>query len=393
MTGSTRYSNSSVAVAVTVILLGASACERLEEREPITSTMRVTITEPQVLGDQANRLPDTQRDVQVDLEAIADNNLLDESFDRVVDVKIHFLGGLTDSGLTVQMSGGRGSAMLTLPDVLGATFLWVEDASDDGATYATGTSDTLWYREPFLEDVSIPNLDRPSTWLEASRFEGKHVRVEQSKYGADGRLVVTGVYSQGYTVSDVDCSVSPCTAEPFSHMYVYTFSRPRDEHSDAIEIGHQVSWVSGGVGEFNGLTELNFPQTTLVQDGEEPAAPDESLLPEPVVVQPEWLQQPQSADGMLKLEENESGLVAVEGGVLCPLDEDYTTYSQWKLDMGLGCGVAINVISEGAVSDFDPANLDTGSVLTRVVGTVRAVNIGSFHVWIVQPRRSSDITL
>ena len=96
---------------------------------------------------------------------------------------------------------------------------------------------------------------------------------------------------------------------------------------------------------------------------------------------------------MIHLEENESGLIAVEDGVMCPLDDEYATYKQWKLDLGLGCDIPMNVISAGAVSDFDPATIAPGTTIPRVVGTLRAVNIGSFHVWIMQPRRSSDITL
>lgn len=394
MTGSTRYSNSYAAGLAAVLALGVlPACEETIERDPTTTSIRVTITEPADLGAIDDRLPDDAREVTVELEAITDTGERAADFDNTVDVQVHYLGTLTETGLTVQMSGGVGSASLSLPDVLGATFLWVEDVRDEDASFAAGTSDTLWFREPFLEDISLPDLTRPASWLQTSRFEGKQVRIEQSKHGADGRLVVTGVYAQGYTISDVNCAQAPCTTEPFNHLFIFTFGRPRDEHFDAIEIGHQVSWVSGGVGEFNGFTELNFPQTSLVQVGDDSAPPDESLLPEPVVIQASWLQSPQSATGMLKMEEIESGLAAVENGVMCELDDDYTTYKQWKLDLGQGCGPGINVISAGAVSDFDPATIIPGTVIPRVVGTIRAVNIGSFHVWILHPRRSSDITL
>jgi hypothetical protein len=375
----------------------AAACERTEERDPVPTSIAVEITSPEDLGSAESRLDFDVRDVTVSLTALDDLGQVDTSFDATLNVQVHYLGSLTPTGLTIDMTGGMGTGSLTLPRTLGATFLWIEDSipasEDDAVTFATGTSDTLWYRDPFLEDVSIVDFDRPATWLEDSLYEGKQVRVEASKHGASGRLVVTGIYTQGYTLSDVDCSVSPCVADPFNHVFVFSFNRPRDEEFRAIEIGHQVRWVSGGIGEFNGLTELNFPQTALVEDdGGDPVAPDESLLPEPVVIQSAWLTGAQSPTGMLKLEEVESGLAAVENGVLCPLDEDYETYSQWKLDLGLGCGVPINVISAGNVSDFDPADHPPGTVFSRVVGTVRAVNIGSFHVWILQPRRSSDIT-
>ncbi len=388
-----------------LLLAGLAACQTTETRERETTSIRVEITSPADLGTDADRLPDDQRTVTVQLTALDDQGDPDVAFNAPIVVQAHFLGTLTPTGIEVMMTGGMGTATFDLPPVLGATYLWAEDTLDVDRvpTYATGTSPVLWYREPFVADVSTPDLTAPSVWLESSPYEGKQVRVESSKHGATGHLIVTGIYAQGYTLSDVDCSVSPCVAEPFNHIFVFSFNRPRDEEFNAIEIGHQVEWVSGGIGEFNGFTELNFPQTALQKkmddpmtpqdEGEEIEPPDESLLPEPVVVQAAWLNGAQDPAGMIKLEENESGLMAIEGGVLCPLDEDYTTYKQWKLDVGNGCGNAFNVISAGAVSDFDPADHPAGTVFGRVVGTIRAVNIGTFHVWILQPRRSSDITL
>ena len=66
-------------------------------------------------------------------------------------------------------------------------------------------------------------------------------------------------------------------------------------------------------------------------------------------------------------------------------------YKQWKLDLGLGCQDAINVITSG-VAELDPAE-HVGEVMPRVVGTLRPVNTGSFNVWIVYPRGTSDLTL
>ena len=77
---------------------------------------------------------------------------------------------------------------------------------------------------------------------------------------------------------------------------------------------------------------------------------------------------------------------------MCELDDDYETYSQWKLDLGNGCGDAVNVITTGQVNDFSPAD-HVGQTLPRVMGTLRPVNIGSFDVWIIYPRTAEDLTL
>jgi hypothetical protein len=93
------------------------------------------------------------------------------------------------------------------------------------------------------------------------------------------------------------------------------------------------------------------------------------------------------------MERVESGLVAVDGATLCPLDDDFARYSQWKLDIGLGCARnSINVITQGQVQEFEPAPY-VGAEIPRVVGTLRPVNIGSFHVWIIYPRSIDDLEL
>src|SRR5690606_37017072 len=149
-------------------------------------------------------------------------------------------------------------------------------------------------------------------------------------------LVVTGVYAQGYTLSDVQCAdadgTPPCTTGDYDHIYVFTFSRPETEGHEPIERGHLISRVGGSVSEFNGLTELSFPQS-FVADPE----PHPELLPEPVVIQSAWL------SSRIEMERAEAALVAIEGATVCPLDDDYATYSQWKLDVGRGCGTPINV--------------------------------------------------
>jgi hypothetical protein len=147
-----------------------------------------------------------------------------------------------------------------------------------------------------------------------------------------------------------------------------------------VRPGDVVGRLTGAVSEFNGLTEVNFPQTFLA--GER----DTALLPAPTVIDPAWL------DTRIELEQVEAALVAIDGATLCPLDDDFTTYSQWKLDVGRGCGSrAFNIITKGQVPEFDPTSY-VGEVFPRVVGTLRPVNIGSFNVWIIYPRNNDDVT-
>lgn len=383
--------------ALTAVL--AAAC--VEERPGLsgTTSLRVVITAPTDLGSHEARLADDARTITVDVTALDEKGQPDPSFEATVDVYTHFLGTLSPErgGVvappSIELRGGVAEGVtLELERAFGETFLWVEDVGGDAPTFATGASPTLWYRDPYLEDVSRPPSESATNALERSPLEGKQVRISASKHGASGRLIVTGVYAQGFTISDVNCAPSPCVAEPYNHLFVYTFNRPRAEDGTSIQVGQVVSALAGGVGEFNGFTELNFPQTWLASP-----TPSPGDLPEPVVLDPMWLASPSGPTGMINLEKVESALVAVEGAVMCDVDDpenadEWNTYAQWKLDVGFGCSRAFNVITKGAISEFDPRPYK-GRTIPRVVGTLRAVNIGTFHVWIIHPRYASDLTL
>ncbi len=357
-----------------------------------TTSLHVELISPADPGTADQRLPDDQRTVTFSVTALDAQGDPDPTVNGDVDLYVHFLGSLTpalEKGVplaSVTMTdGASGDVNLDLPKAFGATYLWVEDTSRDGATYATGTSPTLWYRDVHFEDIQRPDDETALDALERSPLELKQVDVTSSRYGDVGRMVVTGTYAQGYTVSDVACQdaagTPPCVAGDYDHAFVFSFSRPADQNNDGLIRGEVISRVNGAISEFNGLTEVNFPRSFVDSTDAMPG-----LLPEPAVIQTSWL------SSRIEMERNEAGLVAIENATLCALDVDYDTYKQWKLDLGLGCNNPVNVITSGQVPDFDPAAY-VGQVMPRVVGTLRPVNIGSFNVWIIYPRDIDDVTL
>ncbi len=389
MPSSNSSLNSSLA-AIAALLLCIGCSETLD---PITGTtsIKVDLVSPTSGGAADDRLPDTAREVTVNLTALDAQNQPDTSVTGQLDIYTHFLGSLTPSLAqaplaTVTMSNGiANNITVTLPSSFGPTFLWVEDTAREGASFATGTSPELWYREPFLVDVSRPPDEAAADARDRSPLERKQVVIAESQYGARGRLVVTGVYAQGYTLSDVECAdaagTPPCVAGDYDHIFVFTFSRAENEDGRPIFEGTAVDQVGGGISEFNGLTEVNFP-STKAPDEAEPA-----LIPEPAVIGITTVQD------LIAMEKLESALVAIDGGIVCPLDEDFQTFGQWKLDLGQGCGDpdnTINIISGGVAADFAPGDF-TGQSLPRVVGTLRPINIGSFNIWLVYPRSGTDI--
>jgi hypothetical protein len=370
-------------------LLMVGGCVDHEPGVTGVQSFHVELIGPADPGSPDMPLDDNARTVTIKVSALDETNEIDTTFEGDLDVYVQFLGTLTpELGASplahVTLTAGVSNAtMIDLPPVFGPTILWIEDGTRDGATYATGTSPTLWYRDPFMQDISKPLDETALDALSSSPLENKQVGVNASRYGANGKLIVTGVFAQGYTLSDSDCSTTPCTTGDYDHVTIFSFSKPKDQDGDVIEEGEAIDGFAGAVEEFNGLTEIGFPQSFVSDKTADPAR-----IPQPAVIQAAWLTDP------IQLEKVESALVEIDNGYLCPLDDDFTTYKQWKLSLSgddTGCGSPINIITSGVV-EFDPST-QVGNIIPTVIGTLRPVNIGSFNVWIVYPRSSDDLTL
>ena len=380
-----------------LLFIAAAGC--VETREPImgTQSLRVELVAPASPGSFENRLPETARMVTINVTALDAEGEVDTSFENPVRVYVNFLGTLSpyfddpDGPLaTIAMTGGRATSQdVTLPPVFGPATLFLDDGGADEPTFASGASPTLWYRDPFIVDIQRPFDEMALDALSKSPLEQKQVAVRSSRYGADGRLVVTSVFAQGYTVSDVSCGpggAPPCTTEDYNHKMVFSFSAPRDEHGRLVQEGQVIDGFAGGVSEFNGLTEIGFPQTFVEGDDIDV---NPARLPTPATLEMTWF------TDKYMFERNEAAPISIVNAVVCDLDEDYETYKQWKLDPAgvggdcMGNRSVINVITNGVIAT-DPATL-VGKTLAKVTGVLRPVNIGSFNVWIIYPRGNADV--
>ncbi len=372
----------------------------VETKDPIagTQSLRIDLKNP-TTSSVFNRLSDSQRSAVVDVTALDANGEVDTSYENDVQVYVNFLGTLTpylggQPLATVTMRGGVAmNQTIQLPPVFGPTTLWFDDGNDENPTYASGASPVLWYRDPYNQDIQRPTDEMSLDALSKSPLETKQVTVRSSRYGKNGRLVVTSVFAQGYTVSDVDCGdeagIPPCTAGDYDHTMVFSFSAPRDEEGRLIQEGQTIEGFAGGVSEFNGLTEIGFPQTfNSVAEVEI----NPQRMPTPTAFDASWFQ------NTIMFERNEAAAIAVTGAKVCNLDADYATYKQWKLDtagVGGDCKgkkTIINVITNGIVPAATVEALP-GKTVPKIVGVLRPVNIGSFNVWIIYPRSMADLTL
>ncbi|HTL34163.1 MAG TPA: hypothetical protein VL326_13630 [Kofleriaceae bacterium] len=385
----------------TLLLLLLVGC--VDTRDPITGTQSLRVELKSMTGSTQNRLdPNTATPAIIDVTAIGPDGQADTSYNNSVQVYVNYLGTLTPylgnpPLATIAMSGGHAmNQSINLPRVFGPATLWLDDGTSQSPTYASGASDTIWYRDPFISDIQRPANPMALDALEHSPLELKQLRVDASEFGAVGKLVVTSVFAQGYTVSDVTCAAGgapPCTTMPYHHAMVFSFSAARDEHFCTIKEGQTIDGFAGGVSEFNGLTEIGFPQSfdsRTAEGGCQAQEINPARIPPPVDFDATWF------TNKIMFEENEAGLIRIPTAKVCNLDSDYATYKQWKIDpAGTGGDCkgnknVINVISTGVVPT-DPMTLVGKTV--SIIGSLRPVNIGTFNVWIVYPRSAADLSV
>jgi hypothetical protein len=406
--------------ALTLLLL--AGCTDTRETLVGTQSLEVELVTPANPGNPDAPLADTERTVVVNVRARDATGAIDTTFTKDVQVYAQFLGTLTPSFGSMPLATftlTNGEAMgqsFTVPNAFGPTVIWIDDGEGVGPAYVhgqiTGTSPVLFYRDPFIADLQTPRDEMALDALAATPLQDKQVAVDQSRYGARGRLVVNSVFAQGYTVSDVECAddagTPPCVAGNYDHAMIFSFSAPRDQCFQPIEVGQVISGFNGGLSEFNGLTELGFPSTFAPTDGLPILEGEDECthvlhdvnparLPQPAVVELSWFGPLSDPGGIINFERNEAAPIQINGGTVCDLDEDFDTFKQWKVDpAGVGGDCegndnVINVISTG-ITTIDPTAL-VGQTLPKVVGVLRPVNIGSFNVWIIFPRSADDVEL
>jgi len=390
-----------------VVCLLLAACT--EHGSPVstgTQSLKIDLLSPADPGDVNRRMPGSPAPVvTINVTALGPDGELDSTFDRNVFVYAQFLGTLTPTLgsnplATFHVTAGKAmNQTIQLPPVFGPTTVWIDDAEGDNPTYATGTSPTIWFDDPFIVDIQKPKDEMALDALSESPLDGKNVAVNASRYGARGRLVLTSVFAQGYTVADVECAdingTPPCIAGAYDQLEVFTFSAPRDQIGNFVAEGETIDGFSGGMSEFNGLTEVGFPQTfTSSTSVTNPAMEPPAVKIDPMT----WFNGLSDPNGEINFEKNEAGPIEVDNAVVCNLDDDYSTFKQWKLDpngTGGDCSHnhnVINVITAGTIAELDPTTL-VGKTLPRTVGILRPVNIGAFNVWIIYPRSLADFTL
>src|SRR5262249_39385390 len=152
-------------LALALAALAAPACSDHEAGVTGTTSLRVQVSSPTSLGsadaplcsDPSAACP--ERSVTIQVSALHQLRQPDTSVNADVDVYAHFLGTLSPDQpdhmplATLHMMNGVASGTVQLDHAFGSTLLWAEDVSRADASYATGVSPELYFRDPFLADV------------------------------------------------------------------------------------------------------------------------------------------------------------------------------------------------------------------------------------------------
>ena len=137
---------------------------------------------------------------------------------------------------------------------------YTEDKRYCEPTLATGVSQDFTFEPQTIRMIQY-NHDQPDGDSPLIREYGQL----KAQKGHD--LVVTNVVSTGFYITDL--------ADPdYNSIFIFTYSQP-----GRVEIGDRVCEVSGGISEFTGMTQLQFPSWGI-QNKERSTAEDTDPAPE-----------------------------------------------------------------------------------------------------------------
>ncbi len=151
----------------------------------------------------------------------------------------------------------------------GATRLWIEDATENeygilSGSLATGVSDEFYFEDQTIHTIQY-NPDVPDGVTPLIKQFGN----VKAKKGHD--LVVSNVVSTGFYVSDVG---EDGMKDGFNSIFIYSYSQPA-----RVDIGDRICEVTGGIAEFTGMTQMQFPSWGI-QNKERSTAEDTDPAPE-----------------------------------------------------------------------------------------------------------------
>lgn len=344
--------------------------------QPQVNSLQLTLRSPtpDQLGEPTK--PVQLMQVTYDVQAL-DENGNPYTGDLTADVFISFGGVKTGADAqcgadvvdpleTITLTGGQITNHTTmLPLAFGATTLWL----DEPVSHATGASPTIYFRDPYVDEVQKPADPTAADATFCSPYNNRFLNFSAPRPG--GQLVVSSVFADAFSVVDTGGN-----AIGYNYIYVYSFGKP----PGYIVPGAIMQTFSGNYSKFVGFTELNFPLFVAAKDDDGNfLPPDPSLLPPPI----------QLAFGDLanqpKLISSSAGVVEYKGTICDPAppnptndpniqktDDSWNKYNQFVVDNDGTCDSFTNFAIElpaKTLGNFDPTK-SIGSTLD-VIGMLQ----------------------
>jgi hypothetical protein len=256
-----------------------------------------------------------------------------EQMDWNGTVQVKATPGVIESGETVTLTQGQGTATVEIALAFDALRIWVSDEGDDTTpgSYASGVAPSIQIELP-----TVAQLQQPLGSDDASPLTHNYVPVKAFGDAQDPReLIVTSVLNDGFYVTDRSQEDGS-----FNSLFVFTFSRP-----DYVVPGARLLSLAGIVAEYIGYTEMQFPTYDVESTGH--------FAGEPSVLDPSIV-----CDDDL-MEKWEASVVRIENLVSdfqqAAECEDYLGYGQWPARLPGTCGgddARITVVNVNTVPSF-----------------------------------------
>ena len=348
--------------------LPLTACHEtitLSDAAPFTVEMTASSGD---FGSPTDLLPTSQGDGEwvsrtytFHVRILRPSGVVDTTFGRKLHARV--LPGRVEGDAYFPLAGGEGDISVTVSHIFGETRIWLEDVGDeegtdsDVASFATGVSDIIYVQMPTIPNIQyVPEGDTCLSYVgttldgyECAALSSNFVRVRSD----DRLLVVTATTTDGFFVSDCTEGIGfdePCDGANghYNSIFAFNYSAPKGLFAGAI-----LQSLSGNVTEFNGSTQLSFPEWIL-EPGIQVTPPQPQVFDEQIYCPPE--------DGFAQ-EPYESDLVRMERLVVKDFKNDsndmssYNRFGQWPAIFqdtvsNIPCEVA--VVTRKTFPSFDP---------------------------------------
>jgi hypothetical protein len=206
------------------------------------------------------------------------------------------------------------------------------DNTEDGGTYATAVSDSIYFEYPRIADVRGVAIGGSTT-----PFENQQVEIDTAWVAPNhgGGVVVTGLGASGFFATDLS-DFRPATApdsSSFTSVYAYTYTAP-----PIMLPCDRLITFGGTASEFFGFTEMNYPTWSL-EEWDPTVRP--CLVPDPVVYDASQV-------------EDTSALIRQEAALVrVGRDDKAKTTIHVSLDFGAGLVNQTNYAATPEASDCD----------------------------------------